>query len=198
MEITQLKYDPERITQDFKKVLKHFRFHEEINQIGLLHRSKTTTNREHDLIRHLSSEQFDDLCFLDELKDTVFYQLYLDLKKICPLKVSRLRFMRMTPTSTYSFHHDSVPPRIRYHLVIKTNPQSFLMIDHKKWRPDNYSLKDCFLRPTPPEQNLEIESISTYHLPKDGRVYQFDPSFYHTAINGSNCEERIHLVASTV
>ncbi len=70
--------------------------------------------------------------------------------------------MNLAPKSCYSLHQD---PTKRYHLVLKTNPQAFLI----------------------------FAEAGLFPIPADGRLYQVDTRRPHTAMNGGE-ENRVHLV----
>tara|TARA_B110000261_G_scaffold75677_1_gene87601 strand:+ start:3546 stop:4583 length:1038 start_codon:yes stop_codon:yes gene_type:complete len=76
--------------------------------------------------------------------------------------LTRTRLIVMEEKQCYTMHFDPTP---RIHLVIKTNPWSF-MTDNK-WK--------------------------LFHIPADGHPYYFDTTKAHTAIN-SALEDRIHIV----
>lgn len=197
MERASLSFDLQEIDKAYGTTLSHFQFCDYYNQISLLHRPNVTEKREYDLVGGAKSVEFGELVFLEELRSSYFYEIYQTISQHSETPVARMRLMKLAPMSCYSFHHDSVPPRIRYHVVVKTNPQSFICIDQKSWRPEGYTYSDNYLRSTPPEQGTEVSSIKTYHVPRDGGLYQFNSSLYHTALNGSLTEDRIHLLIST-
>jgi hypothetical protein len=58
-------------------------------------------------------------------------------------------------------------PTIRYHLVLKTNPQAFFI----------------------------FPSGGVFSIPADNHIYRLDTRELHTAINGGE-ESRVHLVIS--
>lgn len=59
---------------------------------------------------------------------------------------------------------------IRYHIALITNEQCFII----------------------------YRDYGTYHIPADGYVYKMDATKYHTAINGHNSDDRIHLVMTEI
>jgi hypothetical protein len=108
-----------------------------------------------------------DFChFHPEFKGTYFHEIYLRLQKNTQGKIGRVRVMLLPPKACYSIHQD---PTVRYHLVLTTNPQAFLIF---------------------PERGL-------IHIPADGNIYWVDTRLAHTAMNGGD-DDRFHLVMSEV
>lgn len=102
--------------------------------------------------------------FHPEFKSTYFHEIYERVQRHTGGAIGRMRLMLLPPKACYSLHQD---PTIRYHLVLKTNPQALLIF---------------------PKNGL-------VHLPADGKLYQVDTRQLHTAMNGGD-EDRIHLVMS--
>ena len=96
--------------------------------------------------------------FNSDVRNNYLYEIY----KMVPFKVGRMRIMNLQPKRCYSYHKDS---EFRYHVAIKTNPQSFLLIEEQ-----------------------------AYHVPDDGYLYKVDTTRIHTALNANKTEERLHLV----
>ena len=103
--------------------------------------------------------------FIRRFEKTFLHEIYLKISQISPLPIGRVRLMKLNPGATYSLHRDN---SIRYHLAIKTNPQSFLRFKDK----------------------------GLQHIPADGKVYVTNTLLEHTAVN-NGADERIHLVFST-
>lgn len=100
--------------------------------------------------------------FNNSIRDNYLYEVY----KMMPFKVGRMRIMKLQPKRCYSYHKDT---EFRYHIAVKTNPQSFLLIeDH------------------------------AYHIPDNGYMYKVDTTLMHTALNANKTEERLHLVMCEV
>lgn len=64
-------------------------------------------------------EERDFSIFNNEMKHTVFYEIY----KSMPFKVGRMRLNLLTPLTVFAMHRDSAP---RAHIAIVTNPYCFL------------------------------------------------------------------------
>lgn len=87
-------------------------------------------------------------------------------------KVGRVRFMKLLPHCGLSIHYDN---ELRYHLVIDTNPKSYICVNNAV-----------------SNNNLEIVS-QCYHIPKDNHWYKVNTKKIHWVYNGGETE-RIHLV----
>lgn len=86
----------------------------------------------------------------------------------------RVRFMRLLPKTGLSVHKDN---EVRYHLVLKTNPKSYICTN------------DVLL-----ESDSDLNIAATcYHIPDDGHWYKVDTRQVHWVYNGGMIE-RIHLV----
>ncbi len=80
--------------------------------------------------------------------------------------IGRVRILRLAPKTCYSWHQDDFPCRL--HIPILTNSSAFYVTS---------------------EGGLE-------QLPEVGRLYKVDTGVFHTAMNASLNEDRIHLVFS--
>lgn len=106
--------------------------------------------------------EFDFSCINEELRSTGLYRLIERISEKWDL--GRCRLCLLPPRTCYSLHVDVSP--VRFHLVISTNPQSFII--H-------------------PERNSMIQ------VPEDGGIYAINTGEPHTAMNcGSS--DRIHMV----
>lgn len=83
--------------------------------------------------------------------------------------LGRFRIMVMDFKTCYSFHRDPDSPR--YHFVLQTNPESFLLVE------------------------AQPGLFKPMHIPCDGYVYRFDSSRLHSAVNAGETA-RLHLVVS--
>jgi hypothetical protein len=102
--------------------------------------------------------------FNAEFEGTIFEEIV----RQSPFRLGRVRLMMIPPRACYSFHRDTEP---RLHVALKTNENSFLMI----------------------EDGDRFERI---HIPMDGHMYWVDTMKVHTAINSDAVQDRIHLVAT--
>lgn len=98
-------------------------------------------------------------------KDTYFEELI----KLFPIKVSRVRILKLRSKSCYRLHRDMT---YKFHIPIITNPSNLFIF---------------------PEQYHRY----IVHLPADGSVYYTDTSVPHTFINGGT-NDRYHIVLSSM
>jgi hypothetical protein len=101
-----------------------------------------------------------------EFKESYFYELYECLQQFTNGRIGRVRLMHLAPKACYSMHRD---PTVRYHFVLRTNPQAFLIFEEGR----------------------------VVSLPANGEVVWVDTRHRHTAINGGE-DSRIHLVMSEI
>jgi hypothetical protein len=93
--------------------------------------------------------------FNDDFKASPFYPVYQTVQAWSPLKIGRVRLMRLPSHQCYSVHKDF---DLRYHLALKTDPRCILYF---------------------------AEEARGYHIPADGHLYLTDTRHHHTAFNGS-------------
>lgn len=101
------------------------------------------------------------------------------LEKALNIKTGRVRFMKLPSKQGLTIHRDS---EMRYHLVLKTNPNA-----HFGFRVSER---------TTDESELPVNGY-TYHVPKDNHWYVADTKELHWVFNGG-MEDRIHLVVSEI
>jgi hypothetical protein len=89
-------------------------------------------------------------------------------------ELGRIRIMRLMPKTGLSVHTDR---EVRFHFVIKTNRQSYIV-------------KNMM---APPDHE-KIQAVC-FHIPQDSHWYKVDTTKRHWAYNGGH-EERIHLVVT--
>jgi hypothetical protein len=150
------------------------------NQIGLKHRIGAN-NKFEDSIGSLYS--YEEKKFLAKesdfsewaIGDNYLKQQIIKLSVEEKFKIGRVRFMRLMPHTGLSVHKDK---EIRYHLVLKTNNNSYIC--------QHINASQNSLNPI----------AVCYHIPKDGNWYKVDTKRNHWVYNGGN-EERIHLVVCT-
>tara|TARA_B100001113_G_scaffold165307_1_gene135242 strand:- start:1069 stop:1659 length:591 start_codon:yes stop_codon:yes gene_type:complete len=78
-----------------------------------------------EVIRDSNIEEFKYTEFVDEFRDTYFYQVYNELSK--NYKLGRVRLLLKEPRSTLSWHRDPEP---RLHIPIYTNPGAIMVVDN--------------------------------------------------------------------
>ena len=96
--------------------------------------------------------------------------LLLDFAQSQNIKLGRVRIMRALPKRGLSVHRDT---SVRYHLVLKTNIDSFFVFRELK--------------------QVDGVAAKCYHMPADGHFYKVDTTRFHFIYNGGKTE-RIHLV----
>ena len=152
------------LKNDTYKILSKFKFNL-TNQISITHEPSAKTNEEKlysGTGRLLGQkEELDFNIFNNEFVGTEFHNIY----KYCEehWRVGRMRLMNCPPRHCYSMHVDD--SEVRYHVVIDTNPYSYLIYHPNKM----------------------------YHLPDDGHVYEVNTRQLHSVMNSGD-RDRIHLV----
>ena len=121
-------------------------------------------------------------CWYDDFhpgfRHTYFYDIWKELRQ--QIRYAwRMRLMKLRPKGCLSFHEDFYE---RYHIPIITNDRSFFFVNETNEVPW-------------PVDGVRVPSISTFHLPADGSVYQVDTKKHHTVYNGGRTN-RVHLVCS--
>lgn len=175
----ELTSDVDQICSELDKILVHINGWKK-NQIGLKSRVNAVA-RWADSVGSL----YDGITGKPVAKESDFTEWNLDsdsyirnqieiLENLHNFKSGRARLMRLSPHCGLSVHRDN---EVRYHLVLKTNPFSY--VAHNLDEP----ITDC---------DLKGSSIC-YHIPRDGVWYLVDTRNTHWVYNGGN-EERIHLV----
>jgi hypothetical protein len=170
------KSDVDKINSELTEILKNTSWQN--NQLGLRHKSKSV-NVWHDSVGSLydhstktfkSKESDFNMWSLNE-NSYIREQITLLSSKL-NFEIGRARFMKLLPFSGLSVHQDS---EYRYHLVIKTNPKSYICVNSKLYSDNIEPLAQC------------------YHLPKNNQWFKVDTTKTHWVYNGGNTE-RIHLV----
>ena len=155
------------------------------NQIGLRHQSGASDpwtdavgslyNRQEQI--KISSESMFTEWTVNS--DSYTRQQIEELQDSLGIEIGRVRFMRLLPKTGLSVHRDD---EVRYHLVLKTNPTSYIAC-----------ASDFVV-----EQNSSEPVLATcYHIPADGNWWRVDTRQTHWVYNGG-WEERIHLVVCGV
>jgi hypothetical protein len=145
------------------------------HQIGLTHRP-CSTNPWKDAVGSLyadgkstgvSENEFTELNA--QIPETL-RTLLLDFAQSQNIKLGRVRIMRALPKRGLSVHRDTT---VRYHLVLKTNIDSF------------FGFRDL--------KQVDGVAAKCYHMPLDGYFYKVDTTKFHFIYNGGKTD-RIHLV----
>jgi len=148
---------------------------DEDNQIGLTHRPNAT-NLWKDAVGSLytngkssgvSEHEFTELN--TQIPET-FRTLLLDFAQSQNIKLGRVRIMRALSKRGLTVHRDT---SVRYHLVLKTNIDSF------------FGFRDL--------KQTNGVAAHCYHMPADSHFYKVDTTRFHFIYNGGKTE-RIHLV----
>jgi hypothetical protein len=172
--IQNISVDIDRIKADLSQILTYVDWLPE-NQIGLSHRLDTKNNVWKDSVGSLydrttnielvSEGEFTEVNYqIPQYTKSILTQLAAELE----IKLGRIRYMLLEPKTGLTVHNDT---SVRYHLVIKTNPYSY--IAHTT--------------------NTASVKAMCYHLPVDGQFYRVDTRQEHFVYNGG-VEPRIHLV----
>jgi len=96
--------------------------------------------------------------------------LLLDFAQSQNIKLGRVRIMRALSKRGLTVHRDT---SVRYHLVLKTNIDSF------------FGFRDL--------KQTDGVAAHCYHMPANGHFYKVDTTKFHFIYNGGKTE-RIHLV----
>jgi Aspartyl/Asparaginyl beta-hydroxylase len=174
MSIQQLLFnaDIDQMNKDLVDILKVTDWGDE-NQIGLTHRPNAKDLYK-DAVGSLYRDQkvmiANEQEFTEINEQLPFYtnMILHNFAKFQRIKLGRVRLMRLLPKRGLSFHRDATE---RYHLVLKTNIDSFLGFRAFK----------------------EDMVAGCYHIPRDGYFYRVDTTKMHFAYN-AGAEERIHMV----
>jgi hypothetical protein len=175
---TNFSVDTNQVNDDLNYLLKFFHWSLATspihNQIGIRHRenaeniwldaSGSLYNKE---LGRFTGQEGDFSNWnpnLPEYTRTIIEQLM----QIENIKIGRARFMLAPPRQGLTVHRDF---EIRYHLVLKTNPNAFF-----GERVDEGDL-----------------TAKCYHVPADGYFYKVDTTRDHFIYNGG-MEDRIHMV----
>lgn len=173
-----LNADLIQIKQDLDTVLSLSEWGVE-NQIGLVHRPITKNNLWKDCVgslynRETDEELFKETEFTELNKDVPEYTkgLLLSLAQQCNFRLGRVRYMRLMPKTGLTVHEDTSE---RYHLVIDTNPFSYMV------------------------QVLHTGHVAgvCYKMHSDSYFYKVDTTKSHFVYNGGTTP-RIHLVICPV
>jgi hypothetical protein len=97
------------------------------------------------------------------------------LENTLGIKTGRIRFMNLLPRRGLSVHRDD---EIRYHLVLSTNPKSFVAMA------TNFEIREQSDLPT---------TATCFHIPHDNNWYEVDTTQTHWVYNGGD-SPRVHLV----
>jgi len=179
-QVPGLKFDVQKLQEDFKKILKKRNFDTPgiahfgaipLNQIpgdedsikghnirGVYWTKPDSSGKEVSRDINIDESKYTEV--ISEFQNTYFQEVYETLKK--KFKLGRVRILLKEPRSTLSWHRDPEP---RLHIPITTNPGCLMV----------------------------IENVAK-HLPADGTVTITNNTKYHNFFNGGE-EDRIHLVA---
>jgi hypothetical protein len=148
---------------------------DEDNQIGLTYRLNAT-NLWKDAVGSLYTNGKSNGVFEHEFTELntqipeTFRTLLLDFAQSQNIKLGRVRIMRALSKRGLTVHRDN---SVRYHLVLKTNIDSF------------FGFRDL-------KQTNGVAAYC-YHMPANGYFYKVDTTKFHFIYNGGKTE-RIHLV----
>lgn len=171
--IQNLDINLDQIKIDLDKILTYTQWLPE-NQIGLTYRVGAT-----DLWKDSAGSLYDRENLIELSSENAFTEFnqnvpsytidILDqLAKQENFKLGRVRYMLLESKKGLTVHYDT---SIRYHLVIETNPYSYIAHTTK---------------------TSSVKAMC-YHLPADGHFYRVDTRQEHFVYNGG-AEPRIHIV----
>lgn len=164
------------VLMELESILQQTHWHN--NQIGLKHRSGAE-NIWHDAVGSLYDRQHGIFIAKEEdysewsLPETSYIrQCVTQLASALDITLGRVRIMKLPVHHGLSVHKDN---ERRYHLVLQTNPQSYICHNHTPF-------------------NTELQPIAQcYHMPQNNHWYRVDTRQVHWVYNGGSTE-RIHLV----
>jgi hypothetical protein len=183
IERLKLHNDIDRVTQELEQVLQQQSW-EPYNQIGLTRREQYNKERSSvwlDASGSLYDDEQSDYV-ADEtdyntwnIDDSWYTRQQVELLSNDRFKLGRVRFMLLKPKTGLTAHRDR---EFRYHLVLKTNPKSYISYNNK----------------TVDINKSQLVSVANcYHIPADGYWYRVDTRQQHWVYNGG-ATDRIHLV----
>jgi hypothetical protein len=175
IEKLDFKVDMVSVLTDIDTIVKMSPWDED-HQIGLTHRPEATDLWK-DAVGSLytndgkstgvSEHEFSELNA--QLPET-FRTLLLNFAQSQNIKLGRVRIMRALSKRGLTVHRDT---SVRYHLVLKTNIDSF------------FGFRDL--------KQTNGVAAHCYHMPADSHFYKVDTTKFHFIYNGGKTE-RIHLV----
>jgi len=149
---------------------------DDTNQIGLTHRPGAKSlwkDAVGSLYSDNKSDKFaneQDFTEINYFLPILLKQTLLDFADSENIKLGRVRIMRLLPKRGLSVHRDET---IRYHLVLKTNIDSF------------FGFRDL--------KRTNGVDATCYHMPANGHFYKVDTTKFHFVYNGGKTD-RTHLV----
>jgi hypothetical protein len=175
IEKLDFKVDLPSVMEDINKILELSPW-DDTHQIGLTHRPGAT-NPWKDAVGSLYAEngkdQLGDERDFTELNSQIpdtLKNLLLDFAQSQTIKLGRVRIMRLLSKRGLTVHRDT---SVRYHLVLKTNIDSF------------FGFRDL--------KQTNGVAANCYHIPADGYFYKVDTTKIHFVYNGGKTD-RIHIV----
>jgi hypothetical protein len=177
--IEKLEYtsDVNNILSELDNVLKQTNWFN--NQIGFRHRPDsdniwndgTGSLYDHTKKKFIGTESHYNTWSINE--NNYIRTSVTNLSESLNFKIGRVRIMKLLPHHGLSVHRDN---EVRYHLVLKTNPKSYICYNH------SYINKS------------ELDPVAQcYHLPLNNYWYKVNTKITHWVYNGGETE-RIHLV----
>lgn len=172
--------DSDRVVDDLSKILEINPWGN-ANQIGLRHRLdvedkwKDSVGSLYDRVNEVKLGSESDFTEWGIDQNWYVRQQIEILENTLGIKTGRVRFMNLLPRRGLSVHRDD---EVRYHLVLKTNPKSFISVA------TNFEMMD--------QSDLPV-AATCFHMPKDNHWYEVDTRQIHWVYNGGD-ENRVHLV----
>lgn len=167
---TNIKFDLKKALTDLDLVLQKYPFGPNRKQISLTHTSLNNQSIEDgtgslfNFEKKIWTSHNDDYKYFSEEFKTTYFY---EMYTILNEKADgRIRRIRLMNLAPKTCYSMHVDSTIRYHFALKTNPNAFLV----------------------------FKEGAVIHVPDDGCLYAVDTRRYHSAMNGSDTENRIHLV----
>lgn len=191
---SDLKFDIEKLKSEYSQIADKYPFHND-TQLSLTSRPNSKTPL-FDAVGRLFDKsgkkkikfQHEYTVFNEEFRNTYFETVYQKVKEWSPLRIGRVRLMRVFPNQCYTIHSDH---QLRYHITIETNPHSFLIA---RPQTENYF-------PETNDNTAEVQGFKVFHIPSNGYLYEFEAANPHTAYSLSELNgrwnPRVHLVFET-
>jgi hypothetical protein len=177
IEKLDFKVELSSVLADVDQIVKSSPWDED-HQIGLTHRpTADPANLWKDAVGSLHKSEYVDSTTTEyeftelnaQIPETL-RTLLLDFARSQNIKLGRVRIMRALPKRGLTVHRDTT---VRYHLVLKTNIDSFFGFRELK--------------------QVDGVAAKCYHMPANGHFYKVDTTKFHFIYNGGKTE-RIHLV----
>jgi len=167
---TNIKFDLDKALKDLHLILQKYPFNDQRKQISLTHPSPVNQSIEDgtgslfNFEKQIWTSYNDDYKYFSEEFKETYF--YEMYTSLNEKAGGRIRRIRLMNLPPKTCYSMHVDSTIRYHFALKTNPNAFLV----------------------------FKEGAVIHVPTDGLVYAVDTRRFHSAMNGSDTDNRIHLV----